>query len=280
MKQMTTELHTHLSGELTTLAELIRITCADGKVIAFTTHDRDIVMDGVTYLADGAFSSGKLAQEAQLKAKNYQISGILDSAFISEADIQNGVYDHARIDVAVCNWADLSQGVMQTRRGWLGEVAMSGGQYIANLSDFQDLLTRKVGDTYTPECRYDLGDGRCGLDVQSQEIEGRVTGVIDRRKFTDVSRTQTTGHFNDGKLLWTSGANAGVTCEVCDWTLATTVMTLWLPLPAPIAVGDTYRAGPGCDKRFSTCRSKFNNGVNYGGFPYLPGIGKILQYPD
>jgi len=280
MKSISNALQDHLGQELTTLAELVRITRADGQVIALTTHDRDIVLDDVTYRADAAFHAGKIAQAATLKTGNYEISGMLDSAMISEADIKNGLYDHARIDVLVCNWADVSQGAVWIRRGWLGEVAISGGQYIANLRGFHDLLSRKIGETYTPECRHDLGDTRCGVDLASCTITGSVTGLIDARKFTDVARTQEQGAFNGAQLTWLTGANAGKSCEVCDWQAQTKVMTLWLPVPAPLAVGDTYKVASGCDKRFSTCRARFNNGVNYGGFPYLPGLGKILQYPD
>ena len=280
MKTITESFRDHLAGELSTLAECVKLTRTDGQVIAFTSHDRDLTIQGTTYRADGGFSGGKLVQEGLLKAKNYEVSGILDSSLIDEADLKAGLYDHARIDVYLCNWADLSQGVLQVRRGWIGEVAISGGQYIANLRGFHDLLTRKVGETYTPECRYDLGDGRCGVNAQSYAVSGSVTGVIDERSFTDAARAQDTGTFNDGKLTWVTGANAGLSCEVNSWTLATKVMTLWLPLPRAIEVGDAYQVTAGCDKRFSTCKARFNNGANYGGFPYLPGIGKILQYPD
>jgi hypothetical protein len=34
--------------------------------------------------------------------------------------------------------------------------------------------------------------------------------------------------------------------------------------------GDTFTAYPGCDKTQNTCTSKFNNLVNFGGFPYVP----------
>jgi len=280
MKTMSEALKVHLGGELTTLAELVRLTRTDGTVIAFTSHDQDIVMGGVTYRADGAFSSGKLALEAALKTKNYEVTGFLDSASISESDIRAGLYDHARVDVFLCNWADVSQGVVQIRRGWIGEVALSGGQYIASLRGFHDLLTRKVGETYTPECRYDLGEARCGVNVAVCTVQGRVTGASDARTFIDATRSEENGAFTDAKLMWLTGANAGASGEVCAWEADSKKLTLWLPPACAIAVGDTYSVTAGCDKRFATCCARFANGVNYGGFPYLPGLSKILQYPD
>ncbi len=280
MKNISAALQAHLNGELTTLAELVKITRVDGAVIAFTTHDADLVFDGVTYKADGSFSSGKMDQAAGLKTADYDVTGILGSEAISEEDLRKGLYDHARIDVYVCNWADLSQGAVHLRRGWIGEVAADGGKYVASLRGLHDLLKQRVGETYTPECRYDLGDGRCGVALAALTVSGAVTGVQDAQRFSDYTRSEATGTFNDAVLTWTSGANVGAKREVYNWDLDSLTFALWLPMENPIAVGDAYDVAPGCDKRFATCRSRFNNGANYGGFPHLPGIGKILEYPE
>lgn len=37
-----------------------------------------------------------------------------------------------------------------------------------------------------------------------------------------------------------------------------------------------FIAQAGCDKRFTTCRNKFGNGVNFRGFPHLPGNDFII----
>ena len=278
MKNISVALTAHLSGELTTLAELVRITRADNVVVALTTHDVDIVWDGVTYKADGAFSPTKLTQGLSHRTKDYAIEGILDSAALSDDDIRNGLYDHARVDVYICNWADLSQGAVQVRRGWLGEVALDGHRYVASLRSLHDLLTRKIGETYTPECRYDLGEARCGMNVAALAVVGNVTSATDSRHFVDTGRSEAAGVFNHAKLTWTSGANMGVGVEVSAFDEQ--AFTLWLPMPHAIAVGDAYSVAMGCDKRFATCAAWFNNAVNYGGFPHLPGLGKILAYPD
>lgn len=280
MKTISTALQTHLDGELTTLAECVKITRTDGVVRAFTAHDKDLTVGGVTYVADGAFSPDVLKQTTSLKENNFEVVGMLDSSLISEADIKAGLYDHARVDVFIVNWADVSQGTVQARRGWLGEVTLSGGKYVAELRGLHDLLQRRVGDTYTPECRYDLGDTRCCVNLAALTVSGAVTSVTDAATFADTSRTEADDTFNYGKLTWTSGANAGLSMEVRDWTLSTQTFGLWLPMPNAIAVGDGYTVYAGCDKRFTTCKSKFSNVTNFGGFPHLPGLDKILQYPD
>jgi uncharacterized phage protein (TIGR02218 family) len=280
MKTISPALQAHLDGELTTLAELVKITRADGVVKALTTHDADLMVDGLTYKADGAFTPKTLDNAATLKENNFEIEGILDSLEISEADIKSGLYDHARIDVTIVNWADVTQGTVQMRRGWLGEVTLSGGKYIAELRGLHDLLQRRVGDAYTPECRYDLGDGRCRVNAASLATTGFVTGITDNATFTDYMRSAPEDYFNYGKLVWISGPNQGLEMEVRHWDALNQVFSLWLPMPNPIGINNAYTVYPGCDKRFSTCQAKFSNAINFGGFPHLPGVDKILQYPD
>ncbi|MDR3425298.1 MAG: DUF2163 domain-containing protein [Alphaproteobacteria bacterium] len=277
MKSISSTLQAHLNGELTTLAYLVKLTRADGVVKGFTTHDQNLTIGDTTYNADGALTPSAIESRAGLAVDNLEITGILDSADITDADIEAGLYDFARVDVYACNWADLTQGVVQLRRGWLGQVTRANTHYVAELRGLHDLLQRPVGDTYTPECRFDLGDSRCGVAVATKA--GSVTSVTDNANFFDAAQTAATGVYNYGKLTWLTGANAGQSMEVKNWDGTQQLFTLWLPMPNMISIGDTYNVAPGCDKRFATCRNVFSNGTNFGGFPYVPGVGNILQYP-
>jgi uncharacterized phage protein (TIGR02218 family) len=49
-------------------------------------------------------------------------------------------------------------------------------------------------------------------------------------------------------------------------------------MPRPIQAGDTFSITAGCDKRFETCRDRFSNVVNFGGFPHMPGNDFALSY--
>lgn len=91
-----------------------------------------------------------------------------------------------------------------------------------------------------------------------------------------------TGWFDFGAVVWETGDNAGVAMEVRTFTQATPDQTvrLFLDLPKDIQVGDRGRIYPGCDKLRSTCINKFNNIVNFRGFPDIPGQDVALNYPD
>ena len=54
---------------------------------------------------------------------------------------------------------------------------------------------------------------------------------------------------------------------------------LWQQMAEALAVGDTFVVTAGCDKRFTTCRDRFANTVNFRGFPSIPGNDFLIRYP-
>jgi uncharacterized phage protein (TIGR02218 family) len=87
-----------------------------------------------------------------------------------------------------------------------------------------------------------------------------------------------TDTFTLGVVTWTSGANAGRKAEIASF--AGGAITLFEAPVRPIAIGDAFTATAGCDKQFATCSAKFGNGVNFRGFPHMPGEEAVLRYPN
>jgi uncharacterized phage protein (TIGR02218 family) len=50
-------------------------------------------------------------------------------------------------------------------------------------------------------------------------------------------------------------------------------------MPYDFAVGNTVLVYAGCDRRFATCKSRFDNRVNFRGFPNIPGMDKAMTIP-
>ena len=148
----------------------------------------------------------------------------------------------------------------------------------AELRGLTQALQQQIVELYTPDCRADLGDSRCKINLTALTVTGTVTAATDCYGFTDSSRAEASGYWNGGLVLWTSGANAGRKMEIGSF--AAGVFTLFLPMPGIIAVGDTYSLQPGCDKSFTTCKTRYGNGNNFRGEPYVPGTDQTLQYPD
>lgn len=86
-------------------------------------------------------------------------------------------------------------------------------------------------------------------------------------------------------LLWCDGfdhygtsPNGGQQQQVKQFVAGQFV--LWEPCLYNIQMGDAYQVRPGCDKAASTCKDKFGNFINFGGFPSVPGKDAIMQTPD
>ena len=82
-------------------------------------------------------------------------------------------------------------------------------------------------------------------------------------------------------MIVLDGDAEGLTGEVKrdQTTDAGREITLWQSLRAPLAIGDRLRLVAGCDKRMETCRYKFNNLLNFQGFPDIPGEDWMTAYP-
>lgn len=91
--------------------------------------------------------------------------------------------------------------------------------------------------------------------------------------------------FNQGAVTFETGNNAGRTMEVRDFVADDGItieqqLILVLDLPFDITVGDKARVYPGCDKLQQSCIIKFDNIVNFRGFPFVPGVDELNRFPD
>ncbi len=279
MKSTTASLAQHLAGEVTTLATSWKITRRDGVVQGFTDHVRDLEIDGVTYKAASGYTRTAIRSTADLAVDNLDVESVFSDDGITEADLRTGRYDFAEVRMFLVNYEDLGQGILKLRRGWLGEVTIRDGMYEAELRGMTQRLQMTVGEVYAPDCSADLGDGRCGVDLTTLEENGTVDAVTSASAF-ETTLAQASGWYDGGELTWTNGANAGQTVAVRNWDAGTGALTLFLPALYPIDVGDAFTIRPGCDKTFATCKAKFDNAINFRGFPHVPGSDQVLRYPD
>ncbi len=283
MKATTAALAQHLSQEVTTLATCWRVTRRDGVEFFFTDHDQDIAFDGNVYLARTGYSRTAIANDSSMAVDNLDVDGVFDAAAITESDMRAGKFDHAEVRVFLVNWADLTMSALKMRRGWFGEVILTEqGAFRTELRGMVQALQQRIGEIYSPECRADLGDARCKVNLAAFTRTGAVTSATDRAVFFATLDGAPTldGWFNGGALTFTSGANAGKTTEVKSWTASSGRFELFLAVGYAIAIGDSFTVYPGCDKRLDTCVSRFNNVLNFRGEPYVPGLDAMMWFPD
>lgn len=275
MKQLDAGLAAHLASGVTTLAWCWRLTRRDGVVTGYTDHDKALEFDGTTFEAASGFTASDIKDGVGLAVDNLEVTGALSSATLDEDDLAAGRYDDARIEIFRVNWADTSQRVLM-RAGSLGEVRRTGVSFTAEVRGLAHYLQQPRGRLFQFSCDADLGDGRCGVDLSGSAFRG--TGTISvahsTRRFTVGGIDSfASDFFSRGLFTFTSGASSGLKIEVKAHVKAAGVVTLelWADGESVPAVGTSFAVTAGCDKHFSTCKAKFANGVNFRGFPAMPG---------
>ncbi len=279
MKTAGSPLATHIAGETTTLATCWKVTRRDGAIFGFTDFDKDLTVDSLLYQARSGYTRSAIHTIANLAVDNLDIESAIDSETLSAADLRAGVWDGATVEIFLVNWANLANGKIILKRGTIGEVELKDTVFRAELRGLSQALSQQIVELYTPDCRADLGDTRCKINLTALTVTGAVTTVTDRRSFADSARGESVNHWNGGLLTWTSGANVGRKMEVKAFA-SSGVFTLFLPMPSIVAIGDNYSLRPGCDKKFSTCKDRYSNVKNFRGEPNVPGNDQVLAYPD
>ena len=284
MKTLSPALAAHLASGTTTLCRCWKIARRDGVVQGFTDHDRDLVVDGLTYRAATGLSASRIDSALGLAVDDMSVVGVLADDSLDENALSQGLYDEANVTLTLVNWQDVSQTTI-LKAGTIGEVTRSENSFTAELRGLTAKLDEPQGRRYMYGCDADLGDARCGVDLGNPLLNGAgaVASVIDESRVFAVSGLGAFAGewFTRGKLTWTSGANSGLAAEIKRHTLAASVHQIecWLPAPLAVAIGDAFTVTAGCDKQFSTCQAKFANGARFRGFPYMPGNDFAISYP-
>ncbi len=283
MKSISPNLQSHLDSGTTTLCWCWKLTRNDGETLGFTDHDVAVTFDGVTYEAVSGFTASEVQSTLGLSVDNLTVLGALSSDTINEKHLAAGLYDNAAIEIWRVNWAAPDSRVLM-RKGNIGEVKRGKCAFQAEVRGLAHLLNQPTGRAYGYSCDADLGDARCTIDLTDPRYRGvgTVATISDQRRFTASGLDGFADRwFAGGKLSWTSGANAGRAMEVKRHGVVGSRVSieLWQQMSEAVAIGDAFVITAGCDKQFSTCKAKFDNAVNFRGFPYMPGNDAITSYP-
>lgn len=279
MKILPDGLQDHLDGGATTLCWCWQLVRGDGVVQGFTDHDQLLAFDGVTFAPASGFTASEVQSSLGLSVDNLTVSGALSSVTLNEGDLAAGLYDNATIQIWRVNWQLPSQRVLM-RSGTLGEVTRNGAAFQVEVRGLAQALNQPIGRVFSHLCDADVGDARCKYVISA--TTAAVATVTDARRFTANGLGMfASGDLTGGKLTFTSGANVGVSGEVKRHGVSAgvVIIELWQAMSQAIAVGDVFTVTPGCDKQFSTCRDRFGNGINFRGFPYMPGDDAVVAAP-
>ncbi len=282
MTEIPAALAAHLAGDVTTLCHCWRLTRADDVVFGFTDHDMEIFVDGTKFEPESGLSGSEARQTMGLANDTQDVAGALTSDKIRDADIDAGLYDGAEVETLLVNWRDPAA-FMSIRKAVIGTISRSDGKFTAELESPLQALDQPNGRYFRKTCDAELGDEACGFSLTQPGFTGSATvletgpdGAVIASGLDDFAEDW----FSNGVLRWVSGPNSGRSQRVVthDHGHSGAVLTIEGSGCATPSIGETFSISAGCDKRFSTCKTKFANSLNFRGFPHLPGNDAAYAY--
>jgi uncharacterized phage protein (TIGR02218 family) len=162
-----------LMPDLTTITLCWRMVRRDGVALGFASHDRDLLIQGLSYRAAPGITPSAITLSDGFDAAALDISGALSNDAITEADLMAGRWDGARAAVFIISWEEPEGAQVMLARGELGDVSLQATGFSAELKGPAAALDRPVVEQTSPECRARLGDKRCRVDLAGRV---RMTG--------------------------------------------------------------------------------------------------------
>ncbi len=257
---------------------LVRITARPergGDVLAYALHTRDIVFDSTTFLAL-PFEPSQVEQVAGTQVDNAAITHLLGGVF-NKANIRGAKWAGAKVEMMAVDLNNLGLGPGRKHVGRIGDVKTMGFQAETQFRGLSQVLNQEQGDRTSKLCRYSTGDEDCGIDIADFSFTSTVVNVHNTQRFT-VAFSSPDSYLQYGRVEFTSGANDGLSMEIMDNDGQQVV--LFLPMPAPVAIGDTVTLVAGDDKTLATCHSKFGNAINHGGEDCMPNRDDVRKFPE
>jgi len=281
MSGISPSLRDELRRDCTTLCHCWRVERRDGRVFGFTDHDRPLTVAGQDYEPQSGFTQTEARASLGMAVDAVDVEGALSSDTLTEEDIAAGLFDGATVETLLVNWLQPGQ-FAPVRAAAIGRIVRADGRFVAELESRAASLDKPNGRYLRRNCDARLGDARCRVDLSQGGLRGAgevLAVTAPATLLVSGLGAFAAGWFAFGEIVLASGALEGRTLTVIDHTRAGEDVLLTLPAaeatPAP---GDAFTVVAGCDKRFSTCKAKFANSVNFRGFPHLPGNDAAYAY--
>ena len=265
-----------LTGDrLATRAFFWRIGRRDGVTLGFTSHDRDLVLDGLRLRAAPGIRPAALRLTTDIDGDDAQMDGALTHDSLSGVDLAAGRFDGATVLAGTIDWQTGEAQVLFA--GSMGETEVVDKGFSAKLLSLKAALDFDPVPRTSPGCRArfcgpgcNLSPARCTREALVAEVDGATNGV----RFAGL----TASDFVFGELRWLDGPAVGLRQAIIAESDG--MLVLDGPIPAGVMAGTRGQLREGCDRTMATCATRFDNAVNFRGEPFLPGNDLVARYPS
>jgi uncharacterized phage protein (TIGR02218 family) len=261
-------------GQLTSLAFCWRLERSDGAGIALTSSDRDMVALGALCQSAPGVTPATITRTLGLEPDSGEVAGALSTDCLNERDLALGRWDAARVALFAADWRDAEAQTIPLLGGSLGEVSIEDESFSAELRGAASRLAMAPCPSTSPECRASFGDKQCRVDLAGRTIRATIVASTDNAVELDQAVDE---RFLFGRFRYFGGDNCGLASTVLSISGAT--VTLRDRPRGAVTAGSVVELREGCDKRFESCVSRFQNAANFRGEPHLPGTDLLTRYP-
>lgn len=234
----------------------------------YTSAEDTQVVNLLSYVPE-SISRTKIGQSREQNDNDVTITVPGTNEFVRQY-IQVSPGQRARVIIQRVQRSDFpSPEVITLFQGFVRSVAFTDQAKIAKISlvPLAAAASRPIPRfVYSGQCNNVLGDAGCKVDLNLPAF--RFVGTVSASSGNTVTvpglNAFADGFFNGGFVEALSGLDARL-------ILSHTGNTIQLLLPFPFSsVGQTVTVFAGCDHTISTCKTKFNNVINYGGYAFVP----------
>lgn len=136
----------------------------DGTKLGFTSGDEPFDYDGVHFSPTNSFSGSASQSKNNLSVDNMNAVGLVTDQ-INKKDLLGGTWDNAEVRLFWIRPDKPEWGVVPIRGGRLGEIKCKGNVFETELRSVLQNLQQPFGKFYTLECRAQLGDKECKVNM-------------------------------------------------------------------------------------------------------------------
>lgn len=251
------------NGKPLTLFEFVQ---NEKKYYRYTNADKDIVFNGETWSSTAISNTGL----SMGTGNNLEIIIPADNQV---ARLYRGVPPSSPVRIYIYQLHENDPDV-NFKVVWVGKIqevkreALDRAKFIT--ASVASSFTRNgLRLTYGRSCPYALYDHNCRVNLSNFAFKGVQIIAFDGANITvNLPSGIAEGYFTGGFMEWSID---GVT-ELRGLKTQVNNKIGVLGGTHGIYAGMSITLYPGCDRTINTCHAKFNNHLNYGGQPHIPGI--------
>lgn len=240
--------------------ELYTFTTNAG-VFRRTSYDEDVIHGGNTFVAVPLMRT-TVEVNATSQAQELNVEMLL-----SDVLVRNSLPILPSTFTCLLQRKQLVSGEVQTIwDGVVTSITVKGLKATLRVpSTMDDALGAAIPSAYfQTKCNHVLYDARCGMVRTNFDLATTITSVSGLTVIVASTGGNASPYYVGGDILRTADNERRLIVAQNGNTL-----TLNLPFPPTVSLPASVTLFAGCDHTMPTCVSKFANGINFGGHPYI-----------